>query len=133
MSDRTIMPKRGVASSYAASSGDVHSAETDAFPDDTHPCDMFAGVQQRGDALTLARQARAQSGSVHSIDAPAISLSDAEFEKALDYCKHEFHERFMLNEDLRREYTKFRNEPDCMTRSQKTRYAKSFAERFAIG
>ena len=97
------------------------------------PTSIHSLVQQLGDALTLARQARAHSGSLHSTGAPAISLSPPEFEKALDYCKHVFHEQFMLNENLRQEYTEFRNDPDSMTRSEKKRYATSSAERFAIG
>ena len=98
------------------------------------PTSIHSLVQQLGDALTLARQARAHSGSLHSTGAPAISLSPPEFEKALDYCKHVFHEQFMLNENLRREYTEFRNDPDSMTRLEKKKgYATSSAERFAIG
>ena len=38
------MPKRGVASSSAASSGDVYPAESDALPDDTYPCDILMFV-----------------------------------------------------------------------------------------
>ena len=97
------------------------------------PMSIHALVEQLGDALTLARQARAHSGGVHSTGAQGGSLSSAEFEKALDYCKHVFHEKFMLNENLRQEYTEFRNDPDCMTRSEKKGYTTSSAERFAIG
>ena len=36
----------------------------------------------------------------------------------------------MLNENLRREYTEFRNNPGCMTRSQKNRIRKQFRGAF---
>ena len=82
------------------------------------PISIHGFLQQLGDAFTLARQAKAHGGNVHFTDAPAISLSPPEFENALGYCKHEFHERFMLNENLRREYTEFCENPRSMTRSQ---------------
>ena len=94
------------------------------------PTSIHSLVQQLNDALTLVRQARAHSGGVHPTDAPTVSLSRAEFDKALNYCKHEFHERFMLNENLRREYTEFRNDPHLMTRSQKSRIRNQFRGAF---
>ena len=45
------------------------------------PTSVHSLVQQLGDALMLARQARAHSGSLHSTGAPAISLSPPNLRK----------------------------------------------------
>ena len=87
-------------------------------------------MQQLNDALTLARQARAQAGGIHSTGTPDISLSTEEFEKALDYCRTVFHEKFMLNENLKREYTEFRNDPQSMPLATKNRIRKQFRGAF---
>ena len=87
-------------------------------------------MQQLNDAHTLARQARAQSGGIHSTGTPGISLLTNEFEKALDYCRNVYHEKFMLNENLKREYTEFRNDPQSMQHTTKKRIRNQFRGAF---
>jgi hypothetical protein len=80
-----------------------------------HPFQRKESVDKLNNALLLIRQARASAG----VSEDSKTLSETQFEKALDKLKSIFREEFIGNQDLRRRVKDWEAEPDAFDRRQK--------------
>jgi len=97
------------------------------------PRPVHQALQCFQDALQVLRAARNEAFRSRQADtAPSRQLSQEEFGIAMAHSKNLFYEHFMVNEDLRERYARYKESPLQLTKKEKQQTRNAFRSAFRV-